>query len=78
MRPLLRRLYAGWMAFGRFLGHVNLFIILTVLYVVVLPLFSLIRFRDPLGKSRRRLRSATLWTPMKPHPQDLELLYRPF
>ncbi|MGH9312901.1 MAG: SxtJ family membrane protein [Vicinamibacterales bacterium] len=46
MRPLLRRMYAGWMTFARALAWVNARIILTVVFYLVLT---------PVGLARRLL-----------------------
>lgn len=71
-----RRVYVAWMAGSHALGVVTTTILLSVLYVVLLPPFALIRLRDPL---RRRSRCATtFWETPTPHEPTLERMMRPF
>jgi hypothetical protein len=78
MKRLLRRLYDGWCAFGRGLGVVNMTILLTLVYWLILPVFALVRFSDPLRTGRRRRGAASHWQPSAPPRSDLAGLYRPF
>jgi len=75
--PLGRRIYVGWMTGASWLGAGMTLILLTVLFVAVLPFFALIRLKDPL-----RLRLAppgeSYWEPHAPHEDTLERTQRPF
>jgi len=72
-----RRIYVGWMTGASWLGAGMTLLLLTVLFVTILPFFALIRFKDPL-----RLRAAppgeSYWEPHAPHEDTLERTRRPF
>jgi hypothetical protein len=72
-----RRTYVAWMtgAFG--LGIAMTFVLLTVLYFVLLPVFSLIRLKDPL-RLRRRGPEESYWEEHVDHPATPERTLRPF
>ncbi len=68
--------YVVWMTAGMAIGTVMSTILLTLLFVFLLPLFSLVvRMGDPL---RRKLGAATYWEKYKPHEATLERMRRPF
>ena len=71
-----RPVYVAWMTGAMFLGGIATTVGLTVLFVLFLPFFTLIRFSDPL---RRKLRAhGSYWEPHKPHEATLERCERPF
>jgi hypothetical protein len=72
-----KNLYVAWMTVGFAIGTVVSTILLTVLFVLVLPFFSLIvRAGDPL---RRNLRaSESHWGDYKPHEPTLDRMRRLF
>ena len=73
---LAKPVYVGWMTFATWIGSVMTPVLLTVLFILILPIFALIRFKDPL---RLRLRAAgSYWEPHKPHEHTLERCARPF
>jgi hypothetical protein len=73
---LTRRVYVVWMTGGYYVGTVTSFLLLSVLYFAVLPVFSLIRLTDPL---RLRLSSSgTYWEKPTEHEATLERMSRPF
>ena len=75
--PAARRGIArAWMAVGGVIRRVLTFVVLTVLYVLVLPVFALIRFRDPLKV--RRSAAASLWDDHETDEPTLERASRPF
>jgi len=76
-RALARPVYVGWMTVSMGIGVVMSTILLTVLFVVLLPPFSLVvRLGDPL---RKRLGQApSYWLPHKGHEPTLERMRRPF
>ena len=76
-RALARPVYVGWMTASMAIGVVMSTILLTVLFVVLLPPFSLVvRLGDPL---RKRLgHSPSYWLPHKGHEPTLERMRRPF
>ena len=75
-KPVGRPVYYVWMTGAMYLGTAVTTILLTVLFVVFLPIFSLIRLKDPL---RRKLKSTgSYWEDHTPHEATLERMMRPF
>ena len=76
-RGLARPVYVGWMTGAACLGTVMTFVMLSVLFVVLLPFFSLIRLTDPL---RRKLRGPgeSYWEDHRHHDSTLDRCARPF
>lgn len=75
-RPWSVRLYVGWMTVGVTLGKVMSTVLLSVLFVTVVPLFSLIRLTDPL---RKRLGGTeSYWEEHPACEPTLDRLRRPF
>ncbi len=71
-----RRLYIAWMTITVPIGIVMSTMLLTGLFVFLLPLFSLIvRLGDPL---RRQLSGSTYWENYKRYEPTLERMRRPF
>ena len=71
-----RKLYIGWMTATLPIGVVMSTLLLSVLYFLMLPLFSLIvRRKDPL---RKKLGGASYWEDYKPHEPTIERMRRPF
>lgn len=72
-----RAVYVVWMTLGMKIGVVASTILLTVLFVILLPVFSMIvRFGDPLRK--KLFAGGTYWENHKPHDPTLERTQRPF
>jgi hypothetical protein len=75
-RPMGQPVYYVWMTGAMYLGAVVTTVLLTALFVVFLPIFSLIRLKDPL---RRRLKpTGSYWEEHRPHEPTLERMVRPF
>lgn len=75
--PAARRGIArAWMAVGTVIRRILTFVLLTVLYVAVLPVFALIRFRDPLRL--RRSAASTFWDDHETDEPTLDRASRPF
>jgi hypothetical protein len=73
---LSRSIYLLWMTGAMYVGMVTTFITLTILYVTVLPAFSLIRLTDPL---RLRVKQAgSYWEQASPYESTLDRMRRPF
>ena len=71
-----RPVYVGWMTFGMVVGGFVTRVLLTVLFFVLLPVFALIRFGDPL---RSKLKSTgSYWEDHQPYEDTLERNARPF
>lgn len=71
-----RRLYIAWMTLTVPIGLVMSTLLLTLLYFLLLPVFSLIvRRQDPL---RKKLGGPTYWEDYKPHEPTLDRMRRPF
>ena len=76
MKRLLQSIWRGWKAFAHFLGRIQTTVVLTLLYLVLLPVFSLVRLRDPL---RRRLGEGdSYWEPMEEVDASVEEAGRRF
>ncbi|MBI1826394.1 MAG: hypothetical protein HY287_15715 [Planctomycetes bacterium] len=74
--PLTRTIYLTWMSVANPIGLVMSIVMLTILFAIILPIFSLIiRAADPL---RKRLGAATYWEDYPNHDPTLERLRRPF
>jgi hypothetical protein len=76
-RPVARPVYVGWMTAAMYVGTLVTFVLLSVVFVVVLPIFSLIRFKDPL---RLKLGASgdSYWEDHAHHESTLERTIRPF
>lgn len=76
-RPAGRLIYIAWMTVASYMGAVMTFVLLSVLFFVFLPVFSLIRLGDPL---RRKLLKAdeSYWEDHRHHESTLERTIRPF
>jgi len=74
---IAKPVYIAWMTATVPIGVVMSTILLTLLFVFLLPPFALIvRLSDPL---RRKLtKQGTYWEPYKPHEPTLERMRRPF
>ena len=69
-------IYVGWMTVAMWMGAVMTPLLLTILFIAILPFFALIRFKDPL---RLKLKpSGSYWEPHKPHEHTVERCSRPF
>ncbi len=70
-------LYVIWMSLTVPIGLVISTILLTVLFILLLPLFSIVvRFGDPLRKKRHTRNS--YWEDYKPYEPTMERMARPF
>lgn len=72
-----RPVYVTWMSVAFAIGAVVSTVLLTVLFLVLLPLFSLVvRAGDPLRKKLNA--KGSYWEDYKPHEATLERMRRPF
>lgn len=69
--------YVGWMSVGMFLGGIMTFVLMSVLFVILLPVFSLIRFSDPL-RLKLKPEGESYWEDYREHEPTLERTARPF
>ncbi len=69
--------YVGWMSIGMFLGGIMTVVLMTVLFVVLLPIFTLIRFKDPL-RMKLKPPGESYWEDYREHEPTLERTARPF
>ena len=78
MRATCKTLYHAWMRLAEFLGTLNAWLILTVLYFsLVMPFGILARLlTDPLRLRRRR--ATPYWIPRAEKVVSLEDMKRPF
>jgi hypothetical protein len=54
----LKKVWAGWKRFAHRVGVVQTYILISLLYGLIIPFFSLIRLGDPL---RLRTKSSSFW-----------------
>jgi hypothetical protein len=74
---LAKPLYVGWMTATMPIGVAMTTVMLSILFAVLLPIFSLIvRLGDPLH--RRRTAGSSYWEPYKRHEPTLDRMRRPF
>jgi hypothetical protein len=74
---IAKPVYVGWMSAATTVGMIMTTVLLTILFVVMLPVFSLVvRASDPL---RKRFKSGgTYWEDYRSHEPTLERMRRPF
>lgn len=72
-----RQIWEGWKKIAHKLGIINTYILLTVVYFLVIPVFALIA-----GKKRLRLKlepgAASYWEDVKPLSNTMKDASRPF
>jgi hypothetical protein len=73
---LARRTYVAWMSVVVPIGVMMTIVMLTLLFFVFLPVFTLVRFSDPLRLRRRG--ATTYWEDARPHEATLERMMHPF
>lgn len=71
-----RIIYVVWMTAATILGAAMTFVLLSAMFVVLLPIFSLIRFKDPLRKKLKAGQS--YWEDHQHHESTLERTSHPF
>lgn len=76
-RRLSVPVYVGWMTGAFWIGRVVTPVMLTVLFVLVLPVFALIRLSDPL-RLRLRPKGGSYWEDHRPQEHTLARMARPF
>jgi hypothetical protein len=69
------RLQARWMHVARAIGIATTFVIFTVLFALVLPLFLFVRLQDPL---RKRTGAGSYWETRKADEDSLDRALRPY
>ncbi len=72
-----RPVYVAWMTAATYIGTVMTFVLLSVLFLVLLPVFSLIRLKDPLRMKLLRA-GESYWEDHEHHESTLERTIRPF
>ena len=75
---VLRPLYGPWVKFGFVLGVIVTTILMSVLFIIVVPIFSLIRLKDPLRVRRSRDPNESFWEPHTNSEPTIERFARPF
>ena len=70
MAESLKRLWQGWKKFAHKLGVIQTYIIITLFYWIIVPIFSLIRFQNPLRLRQPDGRS--FWIERKPIDNTME------
>lgn len=76
-KAVARPVYVAWMSVAMVMGTVVTTVLLSLMFVLLLPVFSLIRLGDPL---RMKLRPAgeSYWEDHTHHASTLERTIRPF
>lgn len=77
-RAVARQTYVVWMSMVTPLGFLMTTLLLTLMFVILLPVFALIRLSDPLKKQLQQDADASYWEDTKPHEASLDRLRRPF
>ena len=72
---ILKVLLRGWMAFGHAMGIAVTWVLINIVYFVVAPVFSLMRFSDPL---KLKMDSDSYWESRSKHCNTLDDLKHPF
>ncbi len=72
---MLKAILRGWMAFGHAVGTAVTWLLINIVYLVVAPVFSLIRFSDPL---KQKMGSDSYWENKPERRNTLEDLQHPF
>jgi hypothetical protein len=67
---LLKNLWQGWKKFAHKLGVAQTYVIITLFYWLIVPLFSLIRFQNPLRL--RQPDGSSFWIERKPTGNTME------
>ena len=75
---VLRPLYGPWMKMGFVLGVVMTTVLMSLLYFIVVPVFSLIRLKDPLRLRLKRDSEDSYWEPHEMSDQTVERFSKPF
>ena len=70
MNNFLKRVWLGWKRFAHKLGVAQTYIVVTLFYWLIVPIFSLIRLQNPLRLRPRDDRS--FWIERKPTDNSLE------
>ena len=60
-----------WKRFANRMGRIQTFILMTIIYFLIIPFFSLVRFSDPL-KLRLKKKSTSYWETKKEIDTSLE------
>jgi hypothetical protein len=76
MKELGKKLLRIWKAIIRPIGIFNSYLLLTVVYLVIVPIFSLKRIADPLGLRLRK--DGSYWERRKPVDLTVDRFCRPF
>lgn len=75
MMEILKSIWAAWKRFAYILGKIQTTILLTLIYFLIIPFFSLVRLKDPLSK---RLEGSSYWQAFKKQPTTLEQFQKMF
>lgn len=74
---LARPVYVGWMTVAMYLGTVMTFLMLSLMFFILLPVFALIRLKDPL-RLKLLPPGESYWEDHAQHEATLERTIRPF
>ncbi len=71
-----RALYIVWMTLAKYIGTVMTFILLSAMFFLFLPVFALIRLKDPLRLKLQE--TGSYWEDHEPHEPTIERTMRQF
>lgn len=74
----LEPIYKPWMAGAMVMGVVMTAVLMSVLFIVVVPIFSLIRFTDPLRMRLSKDPSDSYWEPHRNSEPTIDRFSKPF
>ena len=71
----LKAVYAKWMALAHVMGIFGTFVFMSIIYFIFVPLFSLVRFSDPL-KLKWKKDDPSYWLDKTPIDTSIEGMKR--
>ena len=66
----LKNIWGAWKRFAHKLGVAQTYVIVTLFYWLIVPVFSLIRLQNPLRL--RQVNNGSFWLERKPAPNTLD------
>ena len=70
----MRKIYRGWLKIAHLMGQVMTTLLMTVVYLLIVPFFLFIKLKDPLRIKQSAVES--YWEPWLPEKEILEDFYR--
>lgn len=74
----LEPIYKPWMAAAMVMGVFMTAVLMSVMFIIVVPIFSLIRFKDPLRMRLSKDPSDSYWEPHRDSEPTIDRFSKPF